>query len=768
MRSSTTLIPLLVLAASTPVFAGETFDVHVLNFCDGLDCGEHEDVLRAFEGVNRAWSVAGISFRPTIEDIANDVYFDIDDKTDPAINELLAIAQAHPERITYFVGKGKNPTCWASMPQHQAAGSPKAYTLFCYSMMGGVAFAHELGHFFCLGHTFTFQDDATHNPVDRDGDNLADTPEDPGVRETTLAVDPDNTPGHEWCEMEVLDPQGGDDVPAVFEIPAGPGFAITTGCAAKCAELDSNNTEVATSFAPLGENGMSYYGNCAGPYVLDGERREFFSADQVERIATCRENEPERAALVNVCAGDDDTDHDGICDDDDACPERASLRGQGTDADGDGIVDGCDACPGVAGEQPDTDGDGFCDEIDVDDDNDGCRDYQDKHPLERMLATGYVVAAGSNCDNRTIYTFEGLHGDFTGQRLCEISSSNSDMDGDGILDDDDLCPITFGEVACIESVSCPLIPIDWRFTCLAGACNEIELVRVSSINPPDVYKNIQIVNDAIYIVAEHNRTVAEIARSLAPGPAEHVTLELRARDPAASSAAAHSAAARSAAGETAPGGRARTVHVASYDEASFAPADRRTRGTAVMLSPPLVQGEVVRTEMTWGVGLAAGAPLADLDADGIPDMNDNCTARRNIDQHDADRDGFGDVCDADLDNDGSVDPDDLLRIVRALGTRALDEYVAPPKQTVAAAAPDGIEVDHFDVTSWGLRDARTYRAAADLDANRVVDFFDVRQGAQSLFAAPGPSGLASSEGPCVPRRPHGQTPARSSQRLCPP
>ncbi|MHB8632881.1 MAG: thrombospondin type 3 repeat-containing protein [Thermoplasmatota archaeon] len=55
-------------------------------------------------------------------------------------------------------------------------------------------------------------------------------------------------------------------------------------------------------------------------------------------------------------------------------------------------------------------------------------------------------------------------------------------------------------------------------------------------------------------------------------------------------------------------------------------------------------------------GVALHIPLArDRDADGVPDVVDNCPAMYNPDQHDLDGDGIGDVCDADMDGDGIND-----------------------------------------------------------------------------------------------------------------
>lgn len=52
-------------------------------------------------------------------------------------------------------------------------------------------------------------------------------------------------------------------------------------------------------------------------------------------------------------------------------------------------------------------------------------------------------------------------------------------------------------------------------------------------------------------------------------------------------------------------------------------------------------------------------PYADSDGDGIYDDADNCIAVANASQRDSDRDGYGDACDADLNNDGQVNAVDL-------------------------------------------------------------------------------------------------------------
>ena len=51
--------------------------------------------------------------------------------------------------------------------------------------------------------------------------------------------------------------------------------------------------------------------------------------------------------------------------------------------------------------------------------------------------------------------------------------------------------------------------------------------------------------------------------------------------------------------------------------------------------------------------------VGDVDEDGIPDDEDNCLISANAGQEDTDGDGYGNACDADFNNDGFVDIQDL-------------------------------------------------------------------------------------------------------------
>jgi outer membrane protein OmpA-like peptidoglycan-associated protein len=116
-----------------------------------------------------------------------------------------------------------------------------------------------------------------------------------------------------------------------------------------------------------------------------------------------------------------DRDHDGIVDQNDACPDTPGVRnndpnknGCPSDRDGDGIIDTDDACPDTPGDKstdpskngcpPDRDGDG------VPDAHDACPDTP------------------------------GEKSDDPSENGCP-----RDRDGDGIIDRDDACPDAFGE-----------------------------------------------------------------------------------------------------------------------------------------------------------------------------------------------------------------------------------------------------------------------------------------------------------------------------------
>ena len=69
-----------------------------------------------------------------------------------------------------------------------------------------------------------------------------------------------------------------------------------------------------------------------------------------------------------------------------------------------------------------------------------------------------------------------------------------------------------------------------------------------------------------------------------------------------------------------------------------------------------------------GIILTFSSFAQDSDDDGVIDAQDNCAQIYNPDQRDSNNDGFGNVCDADLNNDGLVSFADLGLFKSAFGT----------------------------------------------------------------------------------------------------
>jgi hypothetical protein len=99
----------------------------------------------------------------------------------------------------------------------------------------------------------------------------------------------------------------------------------------------------------------------------------------------------------------------------------------------------------------------------------------------------------------------------------------------------------------------------------------------------------------------------------------------------------------------------------------------------------------------------------DADADGVVDAQDNCTLAANTDQRDTDADGFGNLCDGDLDNNCSINFTDL-----------------------------GLMKSVFFLS--GDLDA-------DLNGDLSVNFTDLGLMKQVFFTPPGPSGVPNTCSP---------------------
>jgi hypothetical protein len=149
--------------------------------------------------------------------------------------------------------------------------------------------------------------------------------------------------------------------------------------------------------------------------------------------------------------GEQDSDGDGVLDDDDNCPavanpDQADADGDNVgdscdpDRDGDGVADDVDNCVSVPNaDQDDLDEDGEGDACDADDDNDTVADADDNCPF---------VANPDQAD---------ADGDGVGD-VCD--TTNADLDNDGVPDNVDACvPTAPGAVVnaegCAIAQICP-------------------------------------------------------------------------------------------------------------------------------------------------------------------------------------------------------------------------------------------------------------------------------------------------------------------------
>ncbi len=99
----------------------------------------------------------------------------------------------------------------------------------------------------------------------------------------------------------------------------------------------------------------------------------------------------------------------------------------------------------------------------------------------------------------------------------------------------------------------------------------------------------------------------------------------------------------------------------------------------------------------------------DSDADSVRDFLDNCTFDPNVSQLDSNGDGYGNLCDPDLDNNGTTNFGDYILLTSA--------FLATPQSP-----------------NWN--------PDADLTGDGVVNFGDVVLFQFFFLQSPGPSGLA--------------------------
>jgi hypothetical protein len=139
----------------------------------------------------------------------------------------------------------------------------------------------------------------------------------------------------------------------------------------------------------------------------------------------------------NGCPETTDSDGDGVPDDQDECPNEYGEQANGcpetTDSDGDGVNDPNDLCPGTPS-NAEVDSQGCA----VDSDGDGVADYEDAFPNDPNRSFDSDGDGVADSNDACPGTPSGVQVDDQG---CEVDQTQ-DSDGDGVNDENDLCPGT--------------------------------------------------------------------------------------------------------------------------------------------------------------------------------------------------------------------------------------------------------------------------------------------------------------------------------------
>jgi hypothetical protein len=553
--------------------------------------------------------------------------------------------------------------------------------------------------------------------------------------------------GHQWTasvgSTRTIDPIAG----AVDE-----GSPRPTYCTVETKDRVNGAVQVLGGIPAPSENVMSYYGaDCGGPYVIDGYRYEGFTDDQLQRILLARQLVPPRNQLPDVCdERGHDTDHDGICDDDDTCKLVKDTCQK--DSDGDGIGDACDTCPDDAVVTGDLDGDGEGDFCDEDADGDGCFG-DDEDPFHASVSIGTKLTPTCEVHASTVYEFEGNDTDSDGLLNCQ----DPDNDDDGICDGPNIvlwnggyclpgpdpCPNSATDdcetIVGGSQVDCPPA---WR-VCQGSDCFELFVKIFQAVNPDPtrtlIFDRFQIHHDALYLSRQPERTLSESARAI----------EALADQSIAGLAGARSLTTTAQKVRVEIWSRRTGQMVAVVGE--FASEDLEVgdvrRGKLLILDPELDRDGHARLRLRTSFAPAVDADDVEPDRDGDrrPDTADNCLRTANPLQADGDRDGIGNACDADLDGDHRVTQNDVDAV---RGCEGADLRLQSPIEE-PALDDESFDEQPADTLDPFLIELARRCKEADLDDSGVVDQTDTEIATRMLGQLEGMSALRRFGAGCV-------------------
>jgi hypothetical protein len=691
------------------------------------------------------------------------------------------VASLHPEGISLMLTEGANSCC--SNPPSPNDPPWSLRSIYCDASRSvydtGSVWAHEMGHYWCLRHTHTMQDMAHTTPFepDHDGDGplgITDTPDDPAPIEwsdrggglcddgTSCTYPLECGPGNGTCDFQTVDDLREYCTPLVLYGFTSDGSPHGTTCISVCSrcydgpcDVDGEHGNLTTiPYAPDMHLAISYHDHrCRGPFVIGGNRIEPFSTDQFNAIDTCYDDWPERSGLLPACAMlGGDSDHDGICDADDNCPVPSSpcfgdtKNTLQTDSDGDLIGDVCDLCPGDPWPTGDIDSDCAGDICDHDMDGDGCANWADQHPAEYEMVVGQYLHVGCSVSSSPMTLHEGSHSDGDWVPNCW----DLDDDNDGHCDEGgpyaadpsrgiasgcvpypelnaDPCPVHANDLCTFPGELC--LP-EWAQVCFGVGCYDYFVMIDSVINPDPTramrFDKFEIYNQTLFFPALPGVTASESALAIqgnvavkaSDGGAEAaddlMTMEIWSRDPE----------------------RRVAVVVEEYDASNVFLGDiDRGSFLAVIPTTTASSGQPRIDVLTrYSMGLGLDQALTDSDDDGRPDNVDNCLLAANFSQRDADGDGAGNACDADMNGDWMTTEADLESILSCVGADlTLTVPVSEPEDP--AEDVDGATMELPDPIAYAF--AQRCRAA-DLNDDSRVDATDVDLAGSLLGLPPGP------------------------------
>lgn len=518
-----------------------------------------------------------------------------------------------------------------------------------------------------------------------------------------------------------------------------------------------------TDSNPFFANVMSYYGKSNqegyGPWG---------SKDKDQPLAACQKSVVSfitglgrpRGGLADAClTSGGDHDLDGLCDGPPLLPEDKCGTGPGPigmnfdDFDLDGWPAACDTCDDIPGTFIDSDGDGFGDPCDLDDDNDGCHDADDKEPLHSDMPHHYLAY-----DRARVECFpNGLHDDVVrassagnadGDLHANCSRLEPDSDGDGTADyvdveGDGIPDDLNGDGRADLLDECPLIAgATKREECEELFCGDAE-VPVAICGTDCAGYALEFVNPSRPLLRFEN-FVAQFGNTLFFRPEgrltphaaiQFITATLQAE--AVDSPQLNSLQSNDDEPSEQPLVRiikeGSIVREWAVDSAQLK-ADLSGFGHLIAFSYPLTPA----AEGAFWVAVAPGEESArvglDSDNDGITDAMDNCSCQPNPMQSDTDEDGWGDACDADFDNDGTVDAADIGFVLGCVGQNVSTDsiFISCGADTNAVLLPD----EQANSACW----------SADLNSDGEIDQADVDIAYSNN--SPGPSVFHNWPGEC--------------------